>query len=205
MAQDLYDQSVFINCPFDDAYLPLFEAIVFAIQDAGFRPLTARARLDSGDLRLRKLVELIASSRYSIHDLSRTETDASALPRFNMPLELGIVIGCRSFGTKRHQRKSMLILDRERFRYQSFVSDIAGQDIADHQDKPETAIQKVRNWLRTESGDTRVPGAEFIVDRYLRFRRDLERITAMARLNPAALTFADYSHLANEWLKENTY
>jgi hypothetical protein len=30
MAQDKYDKGVFINCPFDAQYKPLFEAIVFA-------------------------------------------------------------------------------------------------------------------------------------------------------------------------------
>jgi len=38
MPPDEYEQNVFINCPFDDDYAPLFEAIVFAINDAGFRP-----------------------------------------------------------------------------------------------------------------------------------------------------------------------
>ena len=32
-----YDRNVFINCPFDNAYAPIFEAIVFAVHDAGFR------------------------------------------------------------------------------------------------------------------------------------------------------------------------
>ena len=204
MGRDFYDRNVFINCPFDDAYLPLFDAIVFAVHDAGFRPLSARARINSGEVRLGKLVEMIGSSRYSIHDLSRTETDDRSLPRFNMPLELGIDIGCLNFGTKRLQRKTMLIMDRERFRYQAFVSDIAGQDIAEHRDTPDIAIEKVRNWLRTESGDARIPGAEFIIGRYFRFRRELPTFASAARLNADSLTFVDYSWLISEWLKANT-
>ncbi|MEA2238824.1 MAG: hypothetical protein QOC81_3548 [Thermoanaerobaculia bacterium] len=35
MRHDEYERNVFINCPFDDDYAPLFEAIVFAINDAG--------------------------------------------------------------------------------------------------------------------------------------------------------------------------
>lgn len=31
-----YENSVFINCPFDPEYWPLFEAIVFAAYDCGF-------------------------------------------------------------------------------------------------------------------------------------------------------------------------
>lgn len=33
-----YHQSVFINCPFDLQYQPLFEAIVFAVSNCGFIP-----------------------------------------------------------------------------------------------------------------------------------------------------------------------
>jgi hypothetical protein len=205
MPRDLYERNVFINCPFDEAYVPIFDAVVFTVHDAGFRPLSARARMNSGEVRLGKLVQLIGMSRYSIHDLSRTEMDDRSLPRFNMPLELGIVIGCINFGTGRHQRKSMLIMDRERYRYQAFVSDIAGQDIAEHGDQPETAIEKVRNWLRTESGDSRIPGAEFITERYRRFRDELPQIASVAKLNAKHLTFVDYSHLIAEWLKVNTH
>ena len=28
---------VFVNCPFDDKYIPIFHAIVFAIHDLGFQ------------------------------------------------------------------------------------------------------------------------------------------------------------------------
>jgi hypothetical protein len=110
-------RNVFINCPFDDEYTPIFEAIVFTIQACGFRPVCARSRLNSSDVRLQKIVDLIARCRYSIHDLSRTELDrVSTLPRFNMPLELGIDIGCRAFGAGQSD-KSFLIFDRDRFRF----------------------------------------------------------------------------------------
>src|SRR6266545_4234952 len=113
MPANEYDKTVFINCPFDSSYAPLFEAIVFAVHDAGFRPKCARERLDSSEIRLQKIVELIRASRYSIHDLSRTELDqATALPRFNMPLELGIDLGCKSFSSA-HRLKSLLIFDSE--------------------------------------------------------------------------------------------
>ena len=135
-----YTRNVFINCPFDDEYTPIFEAIVFTIQACGFRPICARSRLNSSDVRLQKIVDLIARCRYSIHDLSRTELDrVSTLPRFNMPLELGIDIGCRAYG-RGQRNKSFLIFDRDRFRFQTYVSDIAGQDIADHGNDPNTAI-----------------------------------------------------------------
>jgi hypothetical protein len=42
-----YEQNVFINCPFDDDYAPLFEAIVFAINDAPAKERTAASGLSA--------------------------------------------------------------------------------------------------------------------------------------------------------------
>jgi hypothetical protein len=33
-----YDLSVFINCPFDEGYRPLFHALIFAVSDCGDIP-----------------------------------------------------------------------------------------------------------------------------------------------------------------------
>lgn len=196
-----YDQNVFINCPFDAEYAPVFEAIVFAVNDAGFRPKCARERLDSSQFRLQKIVELISSSRYSIHDLSRTTLDdTNALPRFNMPLELGIDLGCKEFN--RHcSDKSLLIFDSEQYRFQKFVSDLGGQDIHQHGDSPKVAVTRVRNWLRTESGNTGIPGGAAIYGRYEAFRTDLPEICTELKLDVADLTFADFSYTIARWLQ----
>jgi hypothetical protein len=84
-----YNNSVFINCPFDDDYRPLFRALVFAIEACGFAPRCALEVDDSGETRAEKLVRLIRASRYGIHDISRTELNPEGLPRFNMPYEFG--------------------------------------------------------------------------------------------------------------------
>jgi hypothetical protein len=197
-----YNQNVFINCPFDSEYTVIFEAIVFAIADCGFRPVCARERMNSGQVRLDKIAEQIRDSRYSIHDLSRTEPDERySLPRFNMPLELGIALGCIRFGAGRQRNKTVLILDRRKYRYHKFISDIAGQDISEHRNRPAKAVEAVRNWLRTESGFTDIPGAEYIMRRYRRFKRELPEISRLANLNHNRLTFADYSWSVFEWLK----
>jgi hypothetical protein len=204
VSQSQYDRSVFINCPFDEQYTPLFEAIVFTIFDCSFQPLCARKRMNSGQVRIDKIVELIRDSRYSIHDLSRTETSGRySLPRFNMPLELGIALGSVRFGTGRQRNKSMLILDRRRYRYHKYISDIAGQDISEHRDQPSRAIAAVRDWLRTESDLVDIPGADNIVERYRQFRRELPPITRLASLNYRKLTFADYRWAISEWLERN--
>src|SRR5258708_31957290 len=148
-----YEQNVFINCPFDRDYAVLFDAIVFAVFDCGFRPVCARERMNGAQVRLDKITNFIRDCRYSIHDLSRTEVYGRySLPRFNMPLELGIALGCSKFGAGRQRRKTALILDRRQYRYHKFISDIAGQDICEHNNRPSRAIEAVRDWLRAESG-----------------------------------------------------
>src|SRR5262249_22904383 len=87
--------AVFINVPFDDAYDPLLEALVFVIQASGYKVRCALEESDSGDIRLDRLVRLIAESPRSIHDLSRIEI--GELPRFNMPFELGMTMGAKRF------------------------------------------------------------------------------------------------------------
>jgi len=201
MRHEGYEQNVFINCPFDEDYTPLFESIVFAINDAGFRPKCARERLDSSQVRLQKIVELISASRYSIHDLSRTALDATnALPRFNMPLELGIDLGCKAFNPDCVD-KSFLIFDSEQYRFQKFVSDLSGQDIHQHGNSANAAVTRVRDWLRTESGRTDIPGGAAIYGRYEQFRTELPAICAKLRLDLAHLAFADFSYTIAQWLK----
>jgi len=41
MARNEYATSVFVNCPFDTQYKPLFEAIVFTVFACGFQPRCA--------------------------------------------------------------------------------------------------------------------------------------------------------------------
>lgn len=203
MALPDYERNVFINCPFDEEYAPMFEAIVFAVQDLGFRPRSARERLDSGEVRLSKIRELIGASRYSIHDLSRTELDAAtALPRFNMPLELGIDLGCKWFDRTR-ANKSLLIFDSEAFRYQKYISDLAGQDIQQHGANPPTAIVAIRHWLRAAS-DIPLRAGTTIYRRYQQFRSDLPVVCDGLALDVDDLSFADFSYAIAAWLRAHT-
>jgi len=89
-ASNEFDVGVFINCPFDQAYLKIFHSIVFVVIHCGFRARCAQEIDDGGEVRIEKIASIIASCRFGIHDLSRTELDRlNRLPRFNMPLELG--------------------------------------------------------------------------------------------------------------------
>ncbi|MBW8875843.1 MAG: hypothetical protein JF614_12830 [Acidobacteria bacterium] len=200
-----YDKSVFLNCPFDGAYGALFEAIVFAVFDCGFSPRCALEADDGGQVRLEKILGIIADCRFGISDLSRTDLDAAtSLPRFNMPLELGIFLGARRFGDGKHRAKRCLILDREKYRYRVFLSDISGQDIREHRDDPLEVIRVVRNWLRSESHRPDIPGGKVIGERYLAFRKDLPALCREVRLTEDDLIFADYADLIFEWLQRNS-
>lgn len=199
----IYEDNIFINCPFDAGYKPIFDAIVFAAQDMGFVARCALEISDAAQNRLAKIMQIISECKYGIHDISRTELDKNSLPRFNMPLELGIFLGCQRFGGKIHRAKRSLILDREPYRYQRFVSDIAGQDIYSHHNEPKNAILQIRNWLRTESKRTGIPGGEEIWNRFGRFQQQLPAICQVLRIQVPELTFVDYTYLVHEWLKGN--
>jgi hypothetical protein len=161
---------------------------------------------NAGQIRLHKILDIIAECKYGIHDLSRTELDtASGLPRFNMPLELGLDLGCKHYGQRYQQEKVLLILDIEQYRYQKFISDIAGQDIAHHSGRVRNVIDVVREWLRPELDPLVViiPSGDAIWRRYQRFLRALPDICAVRHWNRARLSFLDYSAAAAAWITAN--
>ena len=202
MKSSRYNDNVFLNCPFDSAYKQLFDAMVFAIHDCGF---VARCALEEGDasqVRIDKIYNIIADCCYGIHDLSRTELDTnSGLPRFNMPLELGVFLGAKKFGIKEQKRKNCLILDKEQYRYQQFISDIAGQDVPAHNNDPEEIVKAVRNWLRTASKRQTIPSGSIIWARYQEFRGDLPQLAQECQLKVDELIFNDYTSVITRWLK----
>lgn len=198
-----YEDSVFINCPFDERYAPLFEVVVFAVLDAGFSPRCALEHDDGAQNRFEKIVSLIEGSRFGIHDLSRTEPSGGGLPRFNMPLELGLFLGCKRFGSPRDRQKQCLILDVDRYRFQRFISDIAGQDVHDHGAEPERAVREVRNWLKTASRRSGIPAASAIWRRYQRFKADLPELSRELGVDADDLTFVDRTEVIGHWLSVN--
>ena len=171
-----YNDNVFINCPFDSAYKKLFDAMVFAVHDCGFIPRCALEEDDASQVRIDKIYSMIADCRYGIHDISRTEDKSSGLPRFNMPLELGVFLGAKKFGIEEQKRKKCLILDTEPYRYQQFISDIAGQDIQAHNDAPELTVKVVRDWLRNVSRRETIPSGSVIWERYQNFVGNLPQM-----------------------------
>jgi hypothetical protein len=196
-----YNNSVFINCPFDDDYRPLFRALVFAIEACGFAPRCALEVDDSGETRAEKLVRLIRASRYGIHDISRTELNPEGLPRFNMPYEFGLFVGLKHSQEERQARKVVLVLDRDRYRYQRFLSDIAGQDIQSHDGRPEVLIPRVRNWLQNQTR-TGLFGSAALVQMFEEFNRRIpESLAELGKTEADLDNYRDFQELVYRWLQ----
>ena len=138
----------FINCPFDAAYAPIFDAIVFATVFCGFIP---RSALESGDVsepRLARIARAIFNSRYSIHDLSRCTGEGDEnFARFNMPLELGMAMARRFAGPP--PPHDWLVLVPRGHAYLRFASDLAAYDPATHDGSVESVTVAVIAWLAT--------------------------------------------------------
>lgn len=198
--------NVFINCPFDKRYKPIFNAIVFAIHDAGFVARCSLEVVDSGPTRLATIISIIAECTYGIHDISRTETGGKTkLPRFNMPFECGLFWGCFRYGEEKHKRKRILVLDSEQYRYRESISDISGQDIKAHNNNPRTAMDKVRSWLNAGSNRKTIPGGKAIWDHYVLFQKELTPILKTAGITRGELNtpeyYPDYVTFIVDWLK----
>ena len=192
---------VFINCPFDRDYAPQFEALIFGVLACGFRPRSARELDDGGQTRIDKLYGIIEECRYGVHDLSRTQLDAAnQLPRFNMPLELGIFLGAKRFGGESHKAKRCLILDVEPYRYQRFISDLAGMDIADHGGQVGRTLTRLRDWLTNVSRRQGMIGGPSLIAAHGRFRAELPAMAMALGLDPAAISYVDFEQIATRWL-----
>lgn len=201
-----YERNVFINCPFDNEYQPLFYAIVFAVNDLGFQAKCAKDESNAGKSRIEKIMDLIAECRYSIHDLSRVDLDpVNNLPRFNMPFELGLDLGCGRYGNSYQQDKMVLVLDTEPYRYQKYISDLAGCDAVAHHDNEEELIEHVRNWLRLELNPklAATHSGSLIYQRYQQFQVELPSICRKVNWDVDKLPFSDFAWSVGDWIVRN--
>ena len=201
-----YEDSVFLNIPFDKRYSRLSNALIFAVHDCGFVARSALEVEDSGQARVQKILTIIEQSKFGIHDISRAGIDPSTrLARFNMPLELGFFLGAVRYGSGNQRQKKCLVLDRDRYRYRNFCSDISGQDIRAHNDEPRDAIRAARDWLSNQRPSVDMPGGKAIYERYERFRAQLRAQARDIRLDHRELTFGDYTRLVVGWLTKTPW
>lgn len=193
---------VFINCPFDSDFAPGFRALVFAVVKCGFVARCAREMDDGSETRIDKLYRIIEQCHFGVHDLSRTELDEiNHLPRFNMPLELGLFLGAKRFGDERQKKKRCLILDVEQFRFQKFISDLAGMDIAAHGTDPRVMARCTRNWLVTVSKRKSIPTEAGLLQSYDSFDAALPELAENAGTAVDTMLYADYERLVLAWVQ----
>ena len=123
--------TVFLNIPYDRPFSPLFLAYIAGIRAFGLLP-RATLEIPGSTRRLDRIIALIKSCRYSVHDLSRVELDQTPppTPRFNMPFELGLAVALdASLPQKRH---TWFVFETAPWRIQKSLSDLNGTDAYVH-------------------------------------------------------------------------
>lgn len=146
-----FAKNVFVNCPFDDDFRQVLLGIVFTIIYFGYNPRLSSDKADSAESRIQKILGLIDESKFGIHDLSRiVASNRNEHYRMNMPFELGIDYGCKKLKGGKWAGKKILILEKERYRFQKAISDLSGSDIKSHSGEVDKAIIAVRDWFITE-------------------------------------------------------
>lgn len=170
-------KAVFINCPFDTDFAPLFEAIIFAVQACEYKP---RSALESGTVaepRMERIIRAIFTSKYSIHDLSRCKGEGDErLARFNMPLELGIAMARRYHTRGKKERHDWLALVPEGHVYVKVVSDLAGYDPMTHDGTVKTVVQRVVLWLATRPDTTLSPTPKDVLEALPTFQAEIKQL-----------------------------
>jgi len=140
----LLDQdAVFLNIPYDEEFRGLYIAYIVGLYQLDLVPHLA-SEIPGGARRLDRILALIQSCRYSIHDLSRVELSggSSATPRFNMPLELGMTITWQALNPNLH---TWFVFESQPHRLQRSASDLNGTDPNIHSGTPEGVLSELRS------------------------------------------------------------
>jgi hypothetical protein len=141
-------KSVFLNVPYDEEFSSLYIAYIVGLCQLGLVPHLA-SEIPGGERRLTRIIQLIQSCRYSIHDLSRVEVNVapSATPRFNMPLELGMTITWQVLNPGQH---TWFVCESEPYRLQRSASDLNGTDPCIHDGTVVGVLRELRSAFRRD-------------------------------------------------------
>jgi hypothetical protein len=142
---DVERDSAFLNIPYDPAYEEHFLAYIAGVAAFGVDP-RATLELTSGERRLDRIFQLISACKYSFHDLSLVRLDRTLppTPRFNMPFELGLVVGWQNAAPSGH---SWFVFESSRHRLQKSLSDLNGTDPFIYGSGPDGILREIRNAL----------------------------------------------------------
>jgi hypothetical protein len=196
------EEKVFVNCPFDNDHFELLKAMLFAIIYLDKVPVIA-STIDSYLTRINNLLDYISSAEYSIHDISpRPKKEI----RLNMAFELGIAFGIRH-SSKTKGKEKLLIMADKKHQYQQFISDISGNDIKVHNNKPKNIIKCVRDWFY--SSKTKKICSNDIYDAFIVYNTDYKNDLLASRYtedeikNIGTIPFPEIIDTMKYWIKEN--
>jgi hypothetical protein len=144
-------ESVFLNIPYDEPFENLYLAYIVGLTQLGLRINATLAVPNQG--RLETIIDLLEQSNFSIHDLSRIEL-SRGIPRFNMPVELGLALYRSKITNGRHR---VYIFESKRYRAQRSTSDVNGIDPQIHWGTPRGLMAGLRNIFRQSGDVTTVP------------------------------------------------
>jgi hypothetical protein len=121
---------VFLNIPYDWRFERLYLAYVAGVSAFGLIP-HATLEIPGSERRLDRILSLLRSCSFSLHDLSRVELDRKVpvTPRFNMPFELGLAVALDKSGARRHQ---WLVFEAVVHRVSKSLSDLGGTEVYVH-------------------------------------------------------------------------
>ena len=156
------------------------------------------------DFRLISILNLIRTSKFGIHDLSRhTAQYAGEFSRFNLPFELGLDIGSKVFGGSGFANKKIIVLDHALHDYDSYLGDLSGQDIITHKGDPRILMNEVRDWFSRIYQHKLLPGTDSIWRAYFYYNDALKD-----KLKPSwsqedieNMQMSEYRKFANQWIK----
>lgn len=134
---------VFLNIPYDEQFRDLYLAYITGLTAFGFVP-RATLEIPTGERRLDRILRLIRLCRYSFHDLSRVQLDEAPppTPRFNMPFELGLLLGWLAASGIRHD---WFVFEERRRRLHKSLSDLSGTDERIHDGTPAGVLREICN------------------------------------------------------------
>lgn len=142
--------TVFLNIPYDDKFRRLYLAYISGLVHLGLTP-RATLEIPGAKNRLEKIIKLIRSCRYSVHDLSWVKLDGPSplTPRFNMPFELGLALAMERLDST---PRDSFVFESRKYRLAKSLSDLNGIDPHVHGRSVQGVMRELGNaFLRRSS------------------------------------------------------
>ncbi len=177
------NKQVFLNVPYDDKFRRLFLAYIVGLTHLGLTP-RATFEIQRGRNRSDKILALIRSCKYSIHDLSRVELDRAhpRTPRFNMPFELGLSFVVAKLDPKFNEDTNphvWFVFESVHRRVSKSLSDLSGTDPNIHDGRVDGVMRELANSFTRVFGNQ--PTAEEMMQTYRKVSRLVDVIQKKAK------------------------